>query len=190
MRRAPLFTSLLSLGVLCVLCTHASAEEPCKSGLDVGQRPGPYSALISTGPQRGQSYCYVCETGDRPAVVIFVRSLSEPLGKLVGRLDQAVRDHKKDELRAWVTFLSDNQLALDPQVVRWAEKYAVSSMPLGVFEDRDGPPSYRLGRDADVTVVVFVKRRVVADFAFRAGELNDEQAGRVLKALPKILAGK
>jgi hypothetical protein len=156
----------------------------------VGQRPGPYSFLISTGPQRGQSYCYVCETEDRPAVVVFARSQSDPLGRLVGRLDQSVRDHKKEDLRAWVTFLSDNQLALDPQVVRWAEKHAISSVPLGVFEDRDGPPSYRLARDADVTVVVFVKRRVVADFAFRAGELTDERADEVLKALPKILGGK
>jgi hypothetical protein len=123
-------------------------------------------------------------------VVVFARSLSDPLGKLVGRLDQEVRDHKKEQLRAWVTFLSDNQVALDPQVVRWAEKHAVSSVPLGIFEDRDGPPSYRLGRDADVTVVVFVKRRVAANFAFRAGELSDERAGEVLKALPKILSGK
>jgi hypothetical protein len=156
----------------------------------VGQRPGPYAALISTGPQRGQSYCYICETEDRPAVVVFARSLSDPLGKLVARLDQAVRAHKKEDLRAWVTFLSDNQVALDPQVVHWAEKYAISRVPLGVFEDKDGPPAYRLAADADVTVVLFVKRRVAANFAFRAGELTDERAGEVLKALPKIVGGK
>jgi hypothetical protein len=146
--------------------------------------------LVATGEHRGQSYCYICETEDRPAVVVFARSLSDPLGKLVGQLDRAVRDHKKEDLRAWVTFLSDNQVAFDPQVVRWAEQHAVGSLPLGVFEDRDGPPSYRLARDADVTVLLFVKRQVVANFAFRAGELNDERGAEVLKALPKILASK
>jgi hypothetical protein len=145
---------------------------------------------MSTGEHRGQSYCYICETEERPAVVIFARGLSDPLGKLVGRLDKAVRAHQKENLRAWVTFLSDNQTGLDPQVVRWAEKHAIGTVPLGVFEDKDGPPSYRLAPDADVTILLFNKRRVAANFAFRAGELTDERASDVLKALPKILGTK
>src|SRR5271170_1036322 len=49
---------------------------------------------------------------------------------------------------------------------------AARSVPVGVFEDLDGPPSYRLHRD-DVTILLAVKQKVVANFAFRAGELSD-----------------
>src|SRR5712691_4508309 len=70
------------------------ANEPCTSGLQPGQRPGPYAAVIATGPQRGQPTCYVCETGERPAVVVFARSLGDPLGRLAVELDRAVGDHK------------------------------------------------------------------------------------------------
>jgi hypothetical protein len=164
-----------------------AADGPCVSGLKPGQRPGPYSFLVATGPQRGQPTCYVCETGDKPAVVIFARTLGDPLGKLVQKLDRAVADHKADELRAWVTFLSDDQAALDPKVVRWGKEHAVRNVPLGVFEDVAGPPSYRLARDADVTVLLFVKQKVVANFAFRAGELTDDRAAAALEALPRIL---
>jgi hypothetical protein len=166
------------------------ADEPCVSGLKVGKRPGPYSFLISTGPERGQQTCYVCETAEKPAVIVFARSLSDPLGKLVAGLDKAVGEHKKAELRAWVTFLSDDQAALDAQVVAWGKKHAIRNTPLGVFESDVGPPSYKLSRDADVTVLLFVERKVVANFAFRSGELNDERTREIIKALPRIIEKK
>src|SRR5256885_16353356 len=83
------------------------AADPCVSGLDVGQRPGPYSSVVSVGAQRGQSHCFICETADKPAVVVFARTADDDLAKLVRVLDQAVADNKAAELRAWVTFLHD-----------------------------------------------------------------------------------
>ena len=166
------------------------AGEPCKSGPQPSQRPGPYSALVSVGKERGQQHCYVCEAADRPTVIVFARSLSEPLGKLVGRVDKALDEHKSAELRAWVTFLADDQTALDPKVVQWGQKHGVRNVPLGVFEDVVGPPAYLLAREADVTVLLSVKQRVVANFAFRAGELNDAAVDAIAKTLPKIVAKK
>jgi hypothetical protein len=176
-------------GFICAVGTPADVANPCQSGLQPGQRPGPYAAVISTGTHRGESHCYICETADRPAVVVFARSLSDPLGKLAQQLDKALADHKKSELRCWITFLNEDQLSLDPKVVQWSQKHALRSVPLGVFEDAGGPPSYRLAADADVTVLLFVKQKVVANFAFRAGELKDEKIAEVLQALPRI-AGK
>jgi hypothetical protein len=160
--------------------------EPCTSGPQAGQRCGPYAAVISTGPQRGQSFCYICETGDKPAVVVFARGLTEPLAKL----DKAVGNHKSSDLRAWVTFLSNDQTGLDPQVVAWAKEHAVRSVPLGIFEDAGGPPSYRLAKDAEVTILMFAKQKVAGNFAYRAGELTDERIKEVMNSLPKILEVK
>jgi hypothetical protein len=182
MRRATRF-SVLSI----VLAALASlGAEPCVSGLKPGQRPGPYSSLVSVGPQRGQAHCFICETADRPAVIVFARSLSDPLGQLVRGLDKALAERKAAELRAWVTFLSEDQTALDPLVVAWSKKQALRNVPLAVFEDVVGPPSYLLHRDADVTVLLYVKQKVVRNFAFRAGELNKERIADILKAVPEI----
>jgi hypothetical protein len=175
------------LCALCALCGESRAADPCKSGLEIGQRPGPYTFVIATGLQRGQSYCYICETADRPAVAVFARKPSDALGKLVNRIDQAVADHKKADLRAWVTFVSKDQLTLDAELLKWGPQHAIKSTPLGVFEDPDGPPAYRLGKDAEVTVIFFVKRKVTANFAFRAGELNDEATAEVMKALAGVV---
>lgn len=186
MRKAR-WTLVLSLAVTLAPAVRAPAADPCRSGLQPGQRPGPYSSVVVTGPHRGESYCFICETANQPAVVVFARTLSEPLGKLAAGLDKAVTDHKAANLRAWVTFLANDETALNPQVVRWGQKHAIRNVPLGVFEDVVGPPAYRLASDADVTVILFVKRKVVANFAFRAGELTEERVAEVMKAVPGIL---
>jgi hypothetical protein len=185
------FTSQGFKPFACLLCVlfvgDGWGDEPCRSGLQSGQRPGPYSALIATGAQRGQSCCYICETGDRPAVVVFARTLSDPLGQLTGQLDQALTQHKDAGFRAWVTFLNDDQVHFDAKVVEWGKQHAIRGVPLGVFEDAGGPPSYRLARDADVTVLLFAKQKVVANFAFRAGELTKERVEDVMKTLPQLI---
>src|SRR6516165_8367776 len=76
-----------------------AAADPCKSGPQPNQRPGPYSALVCVGKERGTQHCYLCEAADRPVVIVFARTLSDPLGKLVKQFDNAVKENKTAELR-------------------------------------------------------------------------------------------
>jgi hypothetical protein len=181
---------LLTTAVVLGSASQSMADEPCVSGLPAGKRPGPYSFLVATGPQRGQSTCYICETEDRPAVVVFARTPNAGLGKLVKSLDTAVNDNKGAEMKGWVTFLNKGDTGLEDKVIEWGREHAIKTMPLGLFDDADGPPSYKLARDADVTVLLFTKQKVVANFAFRAGELNDERIKEVMKAVPEIFGKK
>src|ERR1051325_7711474 len=116
-------TATASLAIL-ASCLAIAAEEPCKSGLPPDKRPGPYAALVSVGRERGQQHCFICEAEDRPIMIVFARSLSDPLGNLVHRMDKLLAEHKAAELRGWVTFLAEDQTALDPQVVQWGQKHA------------------------------------------------------------------
>jgi hypothetical protein len=177
---------LVLLSALTVAAPALAGDAPCVSGPRVGQRPGPYSFVMSTGDNRGKSHCYICETADRPAVILFARTLSEPLGKLTARLDKALAEYGKNELRGWVTLLHEDQSKVDADVVKWAKKHTVRAVPVGVFEDVEGPPSYKLHKDADVTVLLFVKQKVVVNHAFRAGELTDAKIDDIVKAIPKI----
>jgi hypothetical protein len=67
--------------------------------------------------------------------------------------------------------------------MRWGKEHALGHVPLGIFEDEGGPPAYRLNRDADITVLVCNKQKVVANFAFRAGELTSAQVTEIVKAI-------
>jgi hypothetical protein len=180
----------VSLMVVFALTSRTWSEEPCVSGVAVGKRPGPYSFLVATGPQRGQSTCYICETEDRPAVVVFARSPNESLGKLVKALDGAVSNNKAADMCGWVTFLSKGDDGFEERIVKWGRDQAIRTMPLGLFENKDGPPSYKIANEAEVTVLLFTKQKVVTNFAFRAGELRDERIKEVLAAIPGLLGKK
>ena len=177
---------IVSIAAVLFGAAGANADDPCKSGPQPNQRPGPYSALVCVGPQRGTQHCYICEAADRPIMIVFARTLSDPLGKLVHKMDKLMNEHKAADLKAWVTFLAEDQTALDPQVVKWGQQHATGKVPMAVFEDVVGPPTYLLHREADVTVLLSVKQKVVANFAYRKGELNDAAIEQILKIVPRI----
>jgi hypothetical protein len=160
------------------------------SGTPVGKRPGPYSFLVATGPQRGQQTCYICEQheGNKPAVVVFARGTSDSVGKLMAKLDAEAIAKKDTGCKVWLTLLAE-KADLD-ELAKWAQKQGLTSAPVGAFEDADGPPSYKLHKDAEVTVLLFTKQKVVANFAFRAGELNDKAIDSVLKSVPLLFETK
>jgi hypothetical protein len=174
--------------LLLFLCVPAVAADPCVSGVPVGKRPGPYSFLVATGPQKGQQTCYICEQADKPTAVVFARTLSDPLGKLLAKFDAEIPTRKDAGFKVWMTQLTDTA-DLD-KLSDWAKKQALKNVPVGGFEDTDGPPAYLLTRDADVTVLLFVKQKVVANFAYRDGELTDAAVADVMKAVPKVFEGK
>jgi len=61
-----------------ILVIGAASPPNVRLGLTPGQRPGPYSSVVSVGAERGQSHCYICDTADRPAVVVFARTPPRP----------------------------------------------------------------------------------------------------------------
>lgn len=167
------------------LSSSSFGKEPCVSGPQVGQRPGPYSFLVASGPQRGQPTCYVCETAEKPGAIVFARSLSEPLAKVLAICDGAVAARPNDAMRAWMTVLGERTIGLD-DLGRWATRSGLKSVPVGVFDDPVGPPSYKLADDADVTILLFENRKVVANFAFRAGEIDATALQQVSEQLARL----
>ena len=118
------------------------AGEPCASGVPVGQRPGPYSFLVATGPDRGKQECYVCAQADKPTVVVFGRALSPETGKLLAALDAEGLARKDVRLKCWFTQLTDTA-DLDA-LAKWSRTHGLKSLTLGAYEDVDGPPGYTI----------------------------------------------
>lgn len=175
---------ILMLACVLGLPFEANAKDPCISGPQVGQRPGPYSFLVATGPQRGQPTCYVCETAEKPGIIVFARSLSDPLARLLIKCDDAVAAKEKEGLKSWLTILGEKTVAID-DLSKWAKKTGLKSIPVGVFDDPIGPPSYRLSDDADVTVLLFLDRKVTVNLAFRAGELDESAMKKITEEIAR-----
>lgn len=158
--------------------------DPCVSGVPVGKRPGPYSFLVATGPQRGQQTCYICEQAEKPAVVVFARTLNEPLAKLLAAIDTEGMKKKETGFKVWLTQLTAK--ADLNAIAKFGQTKGLKNVPMGAFEDVDGPPAYKLTAEADVTVLLFVKEKVVANFAYRKGELTDDAVKAILAKMPDL----
>ncbi|WP_020472793.1 hypothetical protein [Zavarzinella formosa] len=173
------------LAALLLLPAAVSAKDPCVSGPQNGQKPGPYSFLVASGPQRGQPTCYVCETAEKPGMIVFARSASPMLGKLLQQADQATADRPKGELTAWMTILGEKTLSID-ELGKWAKEQGLKNVPTGVFDDPVGPPSYKLSPDADVTVILFQNRKVTGNYAYFKGELDDNAVRQITDAIKAL----
>lgn len=170
-----------------LLLTLLGSPADIVSGPQPGKKFGPYTFLIATGPNRGTSHCYVCETGDEPAVIILARSTSEPLGQLVKQVDQLVTKHQAQRLRGWVTFVGMKQPEKEPEIVSWNRKQGLKSMPLGIYESAAGPPGYKLNADAEITVLLVKQGKVVHNFAFLTKGLTPAESRKILDLVPVLL---
>ena len=51
-----------------------------------------------------------------------------------------------------------------------------------------GPKHYKLSPAADVTVVMYRQNKVVANHAFKKGELNEKAIEAVLRDVPRVIS--
>ena len=83
-------------GLTVVLLAGTRAAEPIRSGPPVGSElPCTFEPLNVTGPDAGEKTGIFCEYGASPVAMIFDRDLSEPLTRLIKRLDEATAREKE-----------------------------------------------------------------------------------------------
>jgi hypothetical protein len=117
--------------------------------------------------------------------MIFAREVTGPLTSLVKKIDAETGKQKDAHMGSFVIFCSDAE-GLDDQLRKLAEKEKLQDIILAI-EDPAGPPKYKVAKDADVTVVLYLEHEVKANFALKKGELNDKKIEEIMKAIPKIL---
>lgn len=117
--------------------------------------------------------------------MIFAREVSDSLTSLVKKLEAEVAAHSKEKLGSFVTFCSDDE-SLKDKLADLAKKEDLKKVILTI-DQPTGPPKYKVAKDADVTVVLYNKRKVAASFAFKKGEMKEKDVEAIIADLPKIL---
>jgi hypothetical protein len=162
---------------------------PLQSGLKVGEKVPTFYVRAITGPLKNKSVCYVCRNGDRPVVMLFIRDITPELKTLLKQIDKEVDDHRAEGLRSFGVFVAGDSKELLPQVQTLAFDEKIS-LPLTIAAaPSDGSAGRSLHPDAAVTVILYRDQTVVANFAFRAKELQAEQCEAVLKGIRALAEG-
>ena len=181
--------TILALGILTgalLVCGVTNAAD-VESGLQVGDYPGAFYVADVTGPSAGEKLCYRCRYGAQPVVSIFARKMDDNVTKLIKQLDAVVGKNRDSRMAAFVVLLADDQKAAQATLKKAADTHGIKHTPLTVFENSDGPGKYRIARDADVTVLMWVESDVKVYHAYGTGSLNSETIAKIVKDTSKIL---
>ena len=120
--------------------------------------------------------------------MIFAREASDPLTSLVKKIDAATERNKDKRMGSFIVFLTDEESAKD-KLKGLADKEGIKNTIFAI-DNVAGPPSYNIVKEADITVVLYNRRKVEANYTFKKGELNAQSIERILGDLPKILPEK
>jgi hypothetical protein len=120
--------------------------------------------------------------------VIFAREVSDNLTSLVKKIDAATVKNSGCKMGSFVVFCNDEE-GLAKKLKALAAKEGLKKTVLTV-DNPAGPTDYEIAKDADVTVVLYTKRKVKANYAFKKGELKDADIEKIVGDISKIIPEK
>ncbi len=120
--------------------------------------------------------------------MIFAREVNDGLASLVKKIDEATAKNRDCRMGSFVVFCSDEE-GLKKKLEDLADKDKLTRTILTI-DNPAGPEGYDVAKDAEVTVVLYTKQKVKANYAFKKGELKDKDIERILGDLSKILPEK
>jgi len=120
--------------------------------------------------------------------MIFAREVSDSLTSLVKQLDAETAKQSKQKMGSFVVFLTDDE-KLSDKLESLAKKEGIKKCILSI-DNPAGPTGYKIAKEADITVVLYNKRLVVANHTFAKGGLNDAAITKIMADVPKIFENK
>ena len=123
---------------------------------------------------------------------IHAREITDELTSLVSQIDKLVSPAappgKAGCTHSFVVFLTDDPDELEPKLAEVARKAKLKNTPLTIFDGEAGHPDYKIAKEAEVTVLLWTKRKIDVNFAFGKGELDEKAIKEVIVAAKKHLA--
>ena len=177
----------LTVALMFVAAGSFSSAAELKSGIEVGGRPGAYTVNDCTGPNAGKSLCYRCSYGGRPVVNIFAREMNGDVQDLIAQIDANVGENRGQRMAAFVVHLTGDADKSSAELKKIADSKKIKNTPLTNFEGEAGPSSYNISKDADITVLMWVKGQVKVNHAMKKSDLSKDKIKSIVKDTTKIL---
>jgi hypothetical protein len=179
--------NLLALAAVVAIGTAVAFAAEKSETLPVGSDVGAFTVTDVTGPQAGESLCYRCQFKDRPVVSIFAREVNEELATLVKEIDQVVGKNQAEKMASFVVVLTDEPASKTDSLKALASKHGIKNTPLTTYEDAMGPPSYKISKTADFTVMMWVDGQLKVNETFQKGQLSKQKITQVVSKTDTIV---
>lgn len=169
--------------VMLLSCAGATADDQLEIGASVRE----FYVKDVTGPAAGMELCYRCRYANRPVVTIFTRDVNDELAALIKKMDEVVGENGDAGMAGFVVLMTDEPAEHEDSLKSLATEQDIRRVPLTVFDDRYGPRSYRLSRDADVTVMMWVEGELAVNQSFKREQLTEDAIAGLVRSTERIL---
>lgn len=120
-------------------------------------------------------------------VAVFAREITDDLTSLVKQIDSVVGKNEDKKMASFVVLLTEDADEVAPKLEALAEKQKIANTPLTIFDGVAGPPNYKIGKDADVTVLMWRGLEVKVNHALAKGELKADTIKKIVADTSEIL---
>ena len=120
--------------------------------------------------------------------MIFAREVTDGLTSLVKKIDEATEKNRDCRMGSFVVFCSDEE-GLKKKLEELADKEKIKRTVMTI-DNPAGPEGYDIAKDADVTVLLYSRRKVKVNRAYKKGDLTEREINRIVSDLSKILPEK
>lgn len=172
-RRSPLhrLPHVLVAAFVLALGLAAFADETPTS-LDVGESTAAFEVDAITGPEAGETLCYVCQNRGAPTAIVFTRALDEGTVTLLTDLNDYVLEHEEQGAKAFVVFLGDREEYEDAVLTVVEEnEFSIPFCFLAEGTDEDVAEAYKLDEAASATIYIARDNQVVTSVTATSDEL-------------------
>ncbi|HET6572350.1 MAG TPA: hypothetical protein VFG68_02020 [Fimbriiglobus sp.] len=104
---------------------------------------------------------------------------------LVKKLEQATAKHSDCQMGAFVVLLSDDD-TMEQKLKELAASAKLKKVVLAL-DSPAGSPRLKIAKEADVTVLLYAKKKVKMNFAFEKGKMTEKDADAIVAAVKGIL---
>jgi hypothetical protein len=169
------------IATLSVASARAEAPASCTIGTEV---PSFFVREVTT-ERPNLATCLVCRYGNRPVVLLCVRSLDAQGEKLLAGVDEAVDSLRGVGVKGFAVFLADRPAEVQPRLMSLARQGGIR-LPLTIPVESEGPSAVRPPADASLAVLCYQERKIVAAHVLKAEEITAARIDRVLLDVQKL----
>jgi hypothetical protein len=166
-----------------------AAEDPVFSGPQVGEKLPAFEATYALDEDAGKPFEVVKRDDKHPTLVVFVNEITRPGIGLTRLVLGYAATRKKDKLASTLVFLSDDVSEAEARIKR-ARHAMPQDVPIGIaIGGKEGPGSYGLNHNVQLTVLVANEGKVTANFALVQPSVAAD-GPRIGAALADVLGDK
>lgn len=182
-------TFLMVCGALTLTHLQGYAQEKIFSGPQPGEKLPTFKVRGHWGDDAGKELDFVKQAAGKPIVLIFIPAdFNRPNFMMTRTLSAYTMTRAKDGLHTGVILLADNPTEAEEHLKRWGHALTREA-PLGISLDgREGPGSYGLNRNVNLTILVGKDRKVTASFALVQPSVQADLP-KILEEVAKVAGG-